>query len=69
VEAHMKEIDIALIKKRSLKGVVALTSQTFLLQVIAFASVLSFDALSAIIICHVKSVRFVRRYSLRVSML
>ncbi len=34
----MEEIDIALIKKRSLKGVLALTSQTFFLQVIAFAA-------------------------------
>ncbi|MCX6793696.1 MAG: oligosaccharide flippase family protein [Candidatus Gottesmanbacteria bacterium] len=32
----MEEIDIALVKKRSLTGVVALTSRTFLLQVIAF---------------------------------
>jgi O-antigen/teichoic acid export membrane protein len=34
----MEEIDIALVKKRSLTGVVALTSRTFLLQVIAFAA-------------------------------
>ena len=32
----MEDIDIALVKKRSLTGVVALTSRTFLLQVIAF---------------------------------
>jgi PST family polysaccharide transporter len=32
----MEEIDIALVKKRSLTGVIALTSRTFLLQVIAF---------------------------------
>jgi len=34
----MEEIDIALIKKRSLTGVVALTSRTFILQVISFAA-------------------------------
>jgi len=34
----MEEIDIALVKKRSLTGVIALTSRTFLLQVIAFAA-------------------------------
>lgn len=34
----MEEIDIALIKKRSLTGVVALTSRTFILQLIAFVS-------------------------------
>ncbi len=34
----MEEIDIAMVKKRSLTGVVALTSRTFLLQVIAFAA-------------------------------
>lgn len=34
----MEEIDIALIKKRSLTGIIALTSRTFLLQIIAFAS-------------------------------
>ncbi|KKW11456.1 MAG: Polysaccharide biosynthesis protein [Microgenomates group bacterium GW2011_GWC1_49_7] len=34
----MEDIDIALIKKRSLTGVVALTSRTFLLQVIAFVA-------------------------------
>lgn len=34
----MEEIDIALVKKRSLTGVVALTSRTFLLQVIAFGA-------------------------------
>jgi len=34
----MQEIDIARIKKRSLTGVVALTSRTFLLQIIAFTS-------------------------------
>lgn len=32
----MEEIDIALVKKRSLTGVIALTSRTFLLQIIAF---------------------------------
>jgi O-antigen/teichoic acid export membrane protein len=34
----MEEIDIATIKKKSLKGVLALTSRTFLLQVIAFGA-------------------------------
>lgn len=34
----MEEIDIALIKKRSLTGIVALTSRTFILQAIAFAA-------------------------------
>ncbi len=34
----MEDIDIALIKKRSLTGVVALTSRTFILQVISFAA-------------------------------
>lgn len=34
----MEEIDIALVKKRSLTGVIALTSRTFLLQVIAFVA-------------------------------
>lgn len=34
----MEDIDIALIKKRSLTGVIALTSRTFLLQLIAFAA-------------------------------
>jgi O-antigen/teichoic acid export membrane protein len=34
----MEEIDIALVKRRSLTGVVALTSRTFLLQVIAFVA-------------------------------
>jgi PST family polysaccharide transporter len=38
LEITMEEIDIAIIKKKTLKGVVALTSQTFLLQVIAFAA-------------------------------
>ncbi len=33
-----EDIDIAVIKKRSLTGVVALTSRTFLLQIIAFAA-------------------------------
>ncbi len=32
----MQDVDIALIKKRSLTGVVALTSRTFILQVVAF---------------------------------
>ncbi|HUD20193.1 MAG TPA: oligosaccharide flippase family protein [Patescibacteria group bacterium] len=36
----MEEIDIALIKKKSLSGIVALTSQTFLLQLIAFGATL-----------------------------
>lgn len=34
----MEDIDIALVKKRSLTGVVALTSRTFVLQIIAFAA-------------------------------
>lgn len=34
----MEDIDIALIKKRSLSGVVALTSRTFILQIISFAA-------------------------------
>jgi len=34
----MEEIDIATIKKKSLTGILALTSRTFLLQIIAFAS-------------------------------
>lgn len=34
----MHDIDIALIKKRSVAGIVALTSRTFLLQIIAFAA-------------------------------
>lgn len=34
----MEEIDIALIKKKSLRGIVALTSRTFFLQVIAFSA-------------------------------
>lgn len=34
----MEEIDIALIKKRSLTGIVALTSRTFVLQLIAFGA-------------------------------
>jgi O-antigen/teichoic acid export membrane protein len=34
----MTEIDIAIIKKKSLSGVLALTTRTFLLQIIAFAS-------------------------------
>jgi len=34
----MEEIDIATIKKKSLSGIVALTSQTFLLQVVAFGA-------------------------------
>lgn len=34
----MQDVNIALIKKRSLTGVVALTSRTFLLQIIAFVS-------------------------------
>lgn len=34
----MEDVDIALIKKRSLTGVVALTSRTFILQIIAFAA-------------------------------
>jgi PST family polysaccharide transporter len=38
MEAFMEEIDIALVKKRSLTGIVALTSRTFLLQLIAFAA-------------------------------
>ena len=38
MEAFMEEIDIALVKKRSLTGIVALTSRTFLLQVIAFTA-------------------------------
>ena len=33
-----EDIDIALIKKRSLTGVVALTSRTFILQVIALSA-------------------------------
>ena len=36
----MEEIDIAIIKKKSLSGIVALTSQTFLVQVIAFGATL-----------------------------
>ena len=35
---NMEEIDIALIKKRSLTGIVAFTSQTFLLQAVAFVA-------------------------------
>ena len=34
----MEEIDIALVKKKSLTGIVALTSRTFLLQVVAFVA-------------------------------
>lgn len=34
----MEEIDIALVKKRSLTGIIALTSRTFFLQVIAFVA-------------------------------
>ena len=34
----MEEIDIALIKQKSISGIVALTSRTFLLQLIAFAA-------------------------------
>jgi PST family polysaccharide transporter len=34
----MEDVDIALIKKRSLTGVVALTSRTFILQLISFAA-------------------------------
>jgi PST family polysaccharide transporter len=34
----MEDVDIALIKKRSLNGVVALTSRTFILQIISFAA-------------------------------
>jgi O-antigen/teichoic acid export membrane protein len=34
----MEEIDIASIKKKSLSGIVALTSRTFILQIIAFAA-------------------------------
>ncbi len=34
----MEEIDIALIKKKSLTGILALTSRTFLLQIIAFGA-------------------------------
>ncbi len=34
----MEEIDIALIKKKSISGVIALTSRTFILQIIAFAA-------------------------------
>ena len=34
----MKDVDIAIIKKRSIAGIVALTSRTFLLQIIAFGS-------------------------------
>jgi O-antigen/teichoic acid export membrane protein len=34
----MQEIDITLIKERSIKGIVALTSRTFLLQIIAFSA-------------------------------
>ncbi len=34
----MEEIDIALIKKKSISGIVALTSRTFVLQLIAFGA-------------------------------
>jgi len=34
----MNELDIALIKKRSVHGVVVLTSRTFLLQIISFVT-------------------------------
>ena len=34
----MSELDIALIKKRSVSGVIALTSRTFVLQIIAFSA-------------------------------
>lgn len=34
----MNEVDIAIIKKRSIAGVVALTSRTFVLQIVAFAA-------------------------------
>lgn len=34
----MEEIDIALIKKKSISGVIALTSRTFILQIIAFGA-------------------------------
>ncbi len=34
----MEEIDIALIKKKSISGIIALTSRTFLLQIIAFGA-------------------------------
>src|SRR5438046_6422720 len=34
----MEEIDIALIKKKSLSGILALTSRTFILQIIAFGA-------------------------------
>jgi O-antigen/teichoic acid export membrane protein len=34
----MKEIDIALVKKRSIKGIFALTSRTFVVQLVSFAS-------------------------------
>ncbi len=34
----MQDIDIALVKKRSIKGIIALTSRTFFLQIIAFSA-------------------------------
>ena len=34
----MEEVDIALVTKRSIKGIFALTSRTFVIQLVSFAS-------------------------------
>src|SRR3989344_8407622 len=37
-DKFMNEVDIALIKKKSIAGIIALTSRTFLLQLVAFGA-------------------------------